>query len=327
MALTTRAIVLQRLGLTDDAAVQGCISVGRKTATTATITTSATQLSVSINGGAATNYTLTAAANDTLAELISVVNAAHTEIEMELVSGVSGTTASSLIDASQSIALSTSNGTGIVTYTNAASGTVAALIDNLIQEADYAIASWCDFANDATGAEEFSSGSRDEYYDGPGDPILQLKRYPVTAVSSITLLDIDGNVIDTLTSGEEYQIDSDSGRLKWIAGFGWYDEFGVGGPTWESGYSRGPATVRRKVGWPTGFRNIRVQYTAGYATIPYGLRHAATQIVVDMYLNRRRNMQTSQASISGVSSASFADAAELASRYGNLLSDYKRVVL
>ena len=327
MSLTTRALVLQRLGLTDDAAASAAISIGRKTATTATIATTATQLTVSINGGAAMAYTLTDAANDTLTELIAVVNAAHTEIELELVAGLSGGTASSLLVASQSIALSTSNGTGVLTYTNAATGTVAALIDNMILEADYAIASYCNRANEATGAEEFSSGSRDEYYDGNGEEVLQLRNYPATAVSSVTLVAVDGTATSTLTSGTDYQLDSGSGRLRWIGGLGWFDtQTSVGPVTWGiSGSPPGPATVRRHIGWPVGFRNIRVQYTGGYATIPYDLRSAATSIVCDMYLNRRRNMQVSQSSLSGVSSQTFADAAELAARYERLLCDYRRV--
>lgn len=322
MSLTTRAIVLQRLGLTDDAASSGAISVGRKTATTATIATSATQLTVT--AGTTASYTLTAAANDTLTELIAVVNAAHTDIELELVAGVSGSTASSLLDASQSIALSTSNGTGVLTYTNAATGTVAALIDNLILEADYAIAGYCDRASSTTGAELFSSQSNDDYYDGNGESILQLDSYPVTAVSSVTLIGVDGSVLDTLTSGSDYTIESATGRLKWI---GSDATLTTGDFGWDSGSPRGPATYRTKVGWPAGFKNIRVQYTAGYATIPYDLRSAATSIVVDMYLNRRRNLQASSVNLSGISSVNFADSGELGERYGKMLDAYRRVSL
>lgn len=321
MALTTRAIVLQRLGLTDDAAVSGAISVGRKTATTATVATTATALTVSINGGATTSYTLTDAANDTLAELIAVVNAAHTEIELEIVTGLASTTASSLLDASQSIALSTSNGTGVLTYTNAATGTVAALIDNLITEADYGIARYCNRQNESTGAEEFSSQTHDEYYDGPGDPRLQLRGYPVSAVSSVTLVGVDGTATSTLTSGSDYQIDSANGRLKWVSDDdGWPES-----ASWDG--ASGPATMRVKTGWPVGFRNIRVQYTAGYATIPYDLRSAATSIVADMYLNRKRNLQASSVNLSGIASTTFADAEELCARYHSLLSHHRRVTL
>lgn len=323
MALTTRAAVLQRLGVTDDAASSGAISVGRKTATTATIATTSTQLTVSINGGAATAYTLSSAANDTLSELIAVVNAAHTEIELELVAGVSGSTSSSLLDASQSIALSSSNGTGVLTYSNTANGTVAALIDDLISETDAYIAGRCDRFVETTGAEAFSYQSWDEYLDGDGYEYIQLTGYPVTSVTSITLVDSSGAVTSTLTSGTDYQIDMTRGRVRWLGGLSdLVFEHPVSSVGWGGD---APATNRVRVGWPRGFRNIRVQYTGGYATIPADLKGAATQIVVDKYLNRRRNFLASSQSLAGSAQVSFVDSMEYDDRYETLFATYRKV--
>ena len=85
--------------------------------------------------------------------------------------------------------------------------------------------------------------------------------------------------------------------------------------------------MRRKTGWPVGFKNIRVQYTGGFSTVPYDLRSAATSIVVDMYLNRKRNEQVASSGLIGTQYQQYASADEIASRYERLLAPHRRVSL
>lgn len=320
MALTTRAEVLTRLGLTDDAEDEAAIIVGinRATLTSCTFSVTGTTLSVSPTPGSATNFDLTAAAYDTMSELAAALTAlSGIDAETSLV----GTEATSLLTSPQTVGLDNADVSGVLTWTNPATNLNATIIDELISRVDYAIARYCNRGSETTGEEQFSSGSRDEYYDGEGQSVLVLRNYPVASVSSVSIIDYDGNST-TLSSGD-YRIDGRTGRL-------WYKASGIALASASrdfDGYTTGlagPSYGVEKYGWPYGFRNVRVQYTAGYSTIPADLKNVAIDMVCECYLNRRRNTALSGESMSG-RSVSYMSVDDAMKKHYAALAPYRSV--
>lgn len=99
-----------------------------------------------------------------------------------------------------------------------------------------------------------------EKLDGTGFDFLTLSQRPVTEVAEVKI-DADrgfGSGIEALAS-DEYDLDADTGMLYRVA-----------------------AT------WPFGRRNIRVTYTAGYATVPADVTQAANEIVAEWYVRAKQ---------------------------------------
>lgn len=96
----------------------------------------------------------------------------------------------------------------------------------------------------------FPQASYDEYYDGDGTDGLLLRQYPVVSVASV---EIGGVQLDP-------------------ASYALYAQLGL---------------VRLKGGvFPRGKKNVRLQYTAGYSTIPKDLEQAAVELVAIKYYDR-----------------------------------------
>lgn len=101
----------------------------------------------------------------------------------------------------------------------------------------------------------FVSRSITQTLDGPGGPLLYLRGYPVTAVSSFTL---DGDAV----SSEDYVLDADAGILK--------RESGV---------------------WTAGVGNYVITYTAGYAraSLPSSVLTLGAELLRARYLTWSAN--------------------------------------
>ena len=289
MALTTRALVLQTLGLTDDAAASAAIAVSLKgttlTSCVFTVNSASSSLTVTPNTGSPTTFSLTSASYDTLGELATAI-AALSGLTAAVATGLSTDTASSLLTASQSVTITTASDLGQLTYSNAGNGTVAALIDQLITDGSAEIERYC--------GRTFNTATFTEYYDGTATPYLLLKQAPVTSITSVSFIDADGNA--TAYESNQYKYESSTGKLDLIGNL-WG---GIGGgwtgasPNYSwgnlSGYM-GPAYNRDfGTAFPAGFQNIKVVYVAGYSSIPSDLQRAATTYVVGLYLNRRANL-------------------------------------
>lgn len=284
MALTTRALVLQRLGLTDDASAAGAIMVALKGVTLTqcvfAVDSSQTTLTITPTPGSATVLTLTSSGADTMGEVVSSINALS-GLEASLVSGVSGSTASTLLTASQSITLTSSNELDELTYTNVASGTVAAFVDSCVLAAQAAIGRHCGRLTDTLLTNTFESGTYTETVDGTGEQIISLRNFPVTSITSITHIDDSG--VETVLPASDYRLDSRTGNVYRLAG-GWtaWDSLQYEGPA----YNRGVYPV-----WEKGFNNYRVVYVGGYTSVPADLQDTATEIAAQIFLGRRSNKQ------------------------------------
>ncbi|MEE9200657.1 MAG: head-tail connector protein [Candidatus Brocadiales bacterium] len=99
----------------------------------------------------------------------------------------------------------------------------------------------------------FTEASYDEYYDGDGTEGLLVNQFPV---STVTLLEVDGVQKDT----SSYLLYGQLGLIKVKSGK-----------------------------FPRGKKNLRVQYSAGYATLPNDLEQVAIELVSLKYYDRGRN--------------------------------------
>lgn len=310
MALTTRAIVLQRLGLADDLSPQAAMLIVVASGTKSVeINQTTLQLLIPSIG---LTVDLSHADYDTLSELAAyVTSASGSAVVLTVVDGVGGTLpSSSLLTQTVSVTAGTPD---YLTYSPHATTGASALIDVLIPAADAAIGRYCNRFNTATGAQELESAARDEKYDGEDFDELVLRNYPVSSITSVKTIGDDGT--ETTVASTSYRSDLGRGRLFLLGSSteaAWTDE-------WIPRYGG-------RTGWARGFQNIRVQYVAGYATVPAGLQAAATSIVVDMYLNRKKNMQVGQQGLIGTTYSNSVLASEITAQYARLLAPYRRIM-
>jgi hypothetical protein len=122
------------------------------------------------------------------------------------------------------------------------------LIQGLINACSTAIENYC--------RRSFKTQIYSEYYDGTGTKSINLKNYPVTAVSAVA---IDGVTV----ANTSYICKTDQGVLV-----------------------RKAAPIpglRIGANWPIGDWNIKVDYTGGYATIPADVELACKMFVAAVY--------------------------------------------
>ena len=152
-----------------------------------------------------------------------------------------------------------------------------ALLTELIAVASRVIAEYCGYPMaTATAQPTMESRSYTMYLDGPGERDLVLPVRPVTAVASI-YDSVDRRYgADQLVASTDYAItEGQSGLVE----LNWNAAHGV---------------------WSTGYRSIKVTYTAGFVTIPEALHQAARMTVRALYDSRQTQGKTSQ-SVGGVS--------------------------
>jgi hypothetical protein len=139
------------------------------------------------------------------------------------------------------------------------------------------------------GVVSFDSAAYDEYHSGLGSNTLRLKTNFITSITSVQI--VEGDQARTLDASE-YRIIAKDGKIV------------------------GPE-------FPCGRSNIRVIGQCGFTSIPENLKLAATQIVVDLFLNRYLNMSIqSQAANSTNQTRRTVD--EIAKEYDYLLAPYIR---
>lgn len=104
------------------------------------------------------------------------------------------------------------------------------------------------------------STSLTEYYDGDGTDTLHLKAWPITAVTSIHVDDSTPRdwATDDLIDSDEYLIYENDGKV----------------------------VLDGDVFTP-GKYNVKVIYTAGYATVPYDLQQAVEDLVIYWYQRQK----------------------------------------
>jgi hypothetical protein len=99
----------------------------------------------------------------------------------------------------------------------------------------------------------FLSATLTQFYNGNGSRVLNLRRYPVSAVTSVHENLDEPRVYgasDLLVANTDYDFNSANGIL-----------YRFGGT------------------WPSGWKTVKVVYTGGYATIPGDLERAAIEVI------------------------------------------------
>lgn len=308
MALTTATLVRQRLGITDDTIARPAIAVAVDTSVTITVTSTGISLSPTLNGP----YVFANANADTIGDIAILLNANDDVSAVTVISGIDLLASTLLVAGVYTLTAGSEPIQTVMTYTPETDNTDSSLISRLIDEVDHAIGRACNRI-DSAGQQTFQSAERTEKYDGNGQPVLVLRNAPVSAVSSVSLVDSSGTA--TALESTAYTVDLVNGRLLWN---------GAGGSWFQLGYDN-PAQLgaRGRVGWPTGFQNIQVVYTGGYATVPHDLQGLSTDIVVEGYLNRRRN-RTLASEGTGARSVSYKSTEELVRARQAALAPYVR---
>jgi hypothetical protein len=168
--------------------------------------------------------------------------------------------------------------TGLSAFSDADTVFVSSLID----EVSVAIARHCNRITQ-DNVPTFLSASRTEYYDGTFADEIVLRAYPVTTIASVYTIDNSGN--ETLVDSDSYRYDPTTGVLKLLGGWDIEGEFIESAVLANRpGYYVGPYPR-----WPRGMRNVKVTYTGGWTALPNDLVRIATQMVYDLYVNRREN--------------------------------------
>ena len=122
-----------------------------------------------------------------------------------------------------------------------------------IKAASAAIVTFC--------GRPFVSDTVTEYYNGDGSQTLTLRRYPVTTLTTITIIDTDADDTDDDIDGDEFR--------------GWADDANAG----IIRFKPSPSTDVEFTYFPAGHENVKVAYTAGYADIPEDIQEACVQTV------------------------------------------------
>jgi hypothetical protein len=95
-------------------------------------------------------------------------------------------------------------------------------------------------------------------------------------------------------------------------------------------YEQNPAIgeIVSPMGFPLGYKNFRVVYEAGYATVPYSVQQATAALAVSVYESRGINANTTNENLGGYSYGNIAEknfhSLDIVSRYGlSLYRNYR----
>jgi hypothetical protein len=84
-----------------------------------------------------------------------------------------------------------------------------------------------------------------------------------------------------------------------------------------------PATLKRRSGWPRGWRNVYVEHTAGETTVPKDLEQVATKAVISAYQAKRETGQYKEFRLADFA-YKLADTAEIDALLTEKLDNYIR---
>jgi hypothetical protein len=168
----------------------------------------------------------------------------------------------------------------------------AAWLEDIIDATDAIIKKWC--------KRNLESANYTEYYSGSDRPELVLRQRPVTAVTAV-YMDPTGfwgqgaNAFPSstlMTAGTHYALVLDDGGNQSTCGV--LMRIGGTGPgfpgTYPDQWMGGKLAAYRLPRWQRGQGNIKIQYTAGYTTVPEDLANAATQIAAYLVRNMPSGM-------------------------------------
>ena len=150
-------------------------------------------------------------------------------------------------------------------------------LQTALDAASAEIRRWCG-RDETTG---FASATWTEYYSGNNEAVIQLREFPVSSVTSVTVRYAEGST-ETLDT-TSYRVNSRTGLLSRI------DVSRGRFASMRSDSQVTSGTFMPSPRWPDGFDNITVVYVGGYATIPSDLQMACMRVADLMYPSRGRD--------------------------------------
>jgi hypothetical protein len=134
------------------------------------------------------------------------------------------------------------------------------LLNSLILRFDRIGSSYCGFPT-ASNLSTFENNTYTHYFDGDGSDRLQLRVVPANTITSVHV-DVDRKYdSDSLVAASDYELFTDEGLLLL-------------------------KTESDQGSFSTGYRSVKVVYTAGFTTIPDAIVHACGIQVNHWYMNR-----------------------------------------
>lgn len=171
-------------------------------------------------------------------------------------------------------------------------------------------------------SRKFDLADYEGHIDGTGTPVIYTRHWPIVAVSEVRIDPGSGGTPQALDPSA-YEVDTSEESTGRIVRTGSGGNALYGDPGGIS-FSRGPVNA-----WPTGYRNVQIDYTAGYtsATVPADLKEAAL-ILIDHRLAQRGGASIDQASTAqGASNVTYRTAAERMAAYEALIGRFRRAVV
>src|SRR4030042_2507927 len=179
-------------------------------------------------------------------------------------------------EALESYALTTLNSAKRFIGLSLSESTYDTLLNQLINRVTDMLEKRCD------GRRFYTTTYTNERYDGNGRAKLFLRNYPIVSVGALTM---DNEAVSEATDYDDYD--------------GYWIE-----PCIKSIKLIG--CLYRVDKWDKGWQNIKITYTAGYATIPNDLK-LACEIAVREFYNLRKNEDGKKSETIGNYSYSFED--------------------
>jgi uncharacterized phiE125 gp8 family phage protein len=140
----------------------------------------------------------------------------------------------------------------------------------------------------------FKAQTITEYQDGKGHNAILLREWPLNSITEVRVdAGSDFTDADTLLDADEYRIHDEENAL-----------------------------IRVNALWPKGYRNIKIIYNAGFATIPADLEHAVLWIVTWYY--KIRNAEDIGRSTKSKEGETVSYSQEMPKHILNIVDKYKR---
>jgi hypothetical protein len=161
-------------------------------------------------------------------------------------------------------------------------------LDNTMAEEEKLIESWIDVASaklEEVCRRVFRQGSiTDEPHDGCDDRVIRVRRPPITSVSALKIVDVDGTLLETIpasayaipTKATDPDPDVNDRRI-------------VLASTSALGSSV----------FAPGYRNVLVSYVGGFAAIPAQIKEACFQLTATYMAQRGRDARVIEESQAG----------------------------
>ncbi len=128
----------------------------------------------------------------------------------------------------------------------------------------------------------FESATRTETYSGTDESTIQLNEWPVTSITSVTMLTAGGGT--EVLDSDSYRVDANTGLLSRID----VERGRFASYRWKTSTPEGSFQPNPR--FEQGFYNVSVVYVGGYSTIPLDIQSAVCQLTGILYGNRGANL-------------------------------------